>query len=187
MQFKSKSVIESERKSFTPLVADDYELIVVKVEPGQQAKFNATPDETGKIPMENIINIQLEVVAFKDGDPAVDMAGAPAHGRKLFFTCRPESMGFLKDGSPSKSRALVAYATGQSVEDDLNLGSWNDLIGKTVYAEVIAHTSQKGNKGNKIARFLPKRARPKVQTNDENIPVIEDSGTEDIQVDQIPF
>ena len=184
MQFKSKEVLDKERKSFVPLLSEDYELIVTKIEPAVQQKYNAVPDETGKVPTENILNIQFEVIAFKDGDPAVDINGAPAHGRKIFFTGRPDSMGFMKDGSPSKLRALVSYATGQDVNGDITLGNWNELVGKTVFAEIVEHTSQKGNKGNKISRFIQKRRRPAV-VND-NIPVIEDT-SEEVNVENIPF
>ena len=183
--FKSKEQMDKEKKAFTPLIPEDYELKVSKVEPSVQQKYQATPDENGQIPTENILNIVFDIIGFKDGEPAIDAEGKPVVGRKLFFTGRPDSMGFLKDGTASKTRALVAYATDQEVNGDIHLDSWDELLGKTVYAEVIDHISQKGNKGNKIARFIAKRKRPRASS----IPVIENEKYDDgnIDVTTIPF
>ena len=176
MIFKSKQQLDRERPEFLPLPSDDYELIITNLEPMTRNRYMAKPNKDGKIPQEEIFRVTLEIVAFRDGGNAIDIRGNDATGRKIFFTLRPNSMGFQQDGTPSKSRTLVAYATNQNVEDEIELDDWQDLIGKTIFAEIIQYTNSKGKIGNKISRFLlpPKSKRqPIVDIKDEEIPIIE--------------
>jgi len=154
MLFKSKKSLDEER-NYSLLPQDDYELIISKVEPDIQPKFNAKPDKkTGEIPQEEIVNIILEVMNCKDGSDPIDEEGKDARGRKVFFTARPGSSGFMKDGTPSKTRSLVAYALGKDVEEDLEFENWENLLEKVVYAEIIQKTNTKGFKKNVISRFV---------------------------------
>lgn len=179
MQFKSKKQLDEEN-SFALLPNDDYELRIVKIEEATQDKYKAVPDKDGFIPQEPIIKISLDIVAYKDGAPVKDDEGKDATGSTIFFTGRPESMGFMQDGTPSKTRCLIAYATGQAVEDELTLESWEQLLDKNVFAEIIKYTTGKGAKRNKISRFItPRRQRgvepPKPEKiSQDDIPVIED-------------
>lgn len=167
MKFKSKEQIDKDRPKFPPLTHDDYTLMLTKIELSTQPKYMAKPDkETGVIPQEEVLNITFEVVSHKDGKEAYDEDGQPAKDRKIFFTGRPESMGFKTDGTPSKTRCLLAYMTGQSVEGELEIESWEALLGKTIFAEIVKHTTQKGELRNKIARFIAprqERTQPKAE------------------------
>jgi hypothetical protein len=164
LNFKSKKQMDEERPEFALLVHDDYELIITEVKPEKQKRYQPKKGQTDD---EEVINVVLEVQMFKDGQMAVDVNGEDAGGRKVFFTGRPESMGFMTDGTPSKTRCLVAYATGQDVQDELQLEDWSNLVGKTVFAEVVQYTTIKGQQRNKISRFLP----PKGQRVKPNVPV----------------
>lgn len=173
MKFPSKKTFD-ETSQFTLLPADDYEVIISEVKEDIQNKFNAVPDENGITPQEQVIRCVFDIVSFKDGTPAKDMDGQPAKNRKLFFTGRPESMGWKSDGTPSKTRCLVAYATGQDINEELELRDWSDLVGKTLFVEVLQGKNMKGKTINKISRLiLPRidRDNQKLDKKDEEINV----------------
>lgn len=153
MQFPSKQQLDSSKKTFTILPHDDYELVISKIEPKTQQKYQK-PDET-----EDVVNMTLEVQALRDGSEPFDIKGESAVDRKVFFTLRPNSLGYKQDGTPSKSRELLAYSTGQDIDSELGIENWEVLLGKTVYAEVGKKQNSKGEDKNIILRFLlpPKR------------------------------
>jgi len=148
-KFGSKSELDNKKTPFSLLPAEDYQLVITELEERTQPKYMKLDE------MEDVINFTLEIVGFKDGERAVDVDGKIANGRKLWFTARPNSIGFTQAGIPSITRQFVGYALGlDDIEADFELEDWNSLIGKTVYAEVITKTSATGKKVNKIARFL---------------------------------
>lgn len=147
-KFSSKQALDSGKQQFNLLPADDYQFVIVKQEPRTQTKYQSTETE-------DVINFTLEIVGFKDGSAAVDEKGEPANGRKMFFTARPNSIGFTQAGVPSITRQFVGFAMGlDDLEQDFELMSWEQLLGKTVYGEIVSKTNQKGLKVNRIARFL---------------------------------
>lgn len=149
MEFPSKTSLDKEKKGFNLLPADDYQFIIQKYEERTQPKY-LKPNET-----EDVINFTLEITGFKDGEPAVDEKGEPANGRKMWFTARPGSIGFTQAGIPSITRQFIGYALGlDDIEKDFELISWEELLGKTVYGEVITKSNTKGQKVNRISRFL---------------------------------
>lgn len=155
LKFKSKQQLDEETQ-FTLLPQDDYELIITDLKLETRNKYQAKPNKEGKIPQEKVVNFTLEVVGLKDGSLAQDKEGKEAKGRKAFFTFRPEAMGYSEGGTiPSKSRSFLAFATGQEIDGELELESYDELIGKTIYAEIIEYTNQKGQRRNKISRILP--------------------------------
>jgi len=173
--FKSKKQINEDRPKLSLLVHDDYELIITEVLEKEQPKFNK-PDE-----IEEVISVQLEIVAFKDGEKAQDVDGGDATGRRVFFTGRPSSMGFTQAGVASITRQLVAHATNQPIDEELYLDDWQDLVGKTIFAEIIQYDNSKGERRNKISRFLPsKRRTPRSQVDTETLLPEE---AEDLNVD----
>lgn len=183
MNWKSKQQLDEEQK-WSLLPVDDYELIVVKLEPAIRDKYMAKPDKDGKIEQEHIINAMLEVVACKDGGKALDEKGESAAGRKVFFTLREDSMGFTNAGVPSKTRSFVAAATGQDVLGSMDLADWNDLIGKTIYAEVVQYKNQKGQLRNKIERIVnPPKSKTKKVAKKE----LTDEDVEEIKMEDIPI
>ena len=158
MKIPSKKEMD-EKTQFTLLPNDDYELIISEVKEETQNKFQAVADpETGQVPQEDILRITLEIVGFKDGSAATDDEGESSVGRKIFFTGRPGSLGY-KDGgtTPSITRCFLAYSLGVEVDDEFEIEDFQDLIGKTVFAEIIKHTTLKGRKTNRIARFITPR------------------------------
>lgn len=157
MEFQSKKEFD-EQTQFAILTADDYELVIAEIKEEKQDKYMAKPDpETGVKPQEDILRVVLEIVGFKDGSPALDEEGGEAKGRKLFFTGRPKSMGWQRDGTPSKTRCLLAFATGQNINEKLELSNWQELIGQTIFAEILQGTNTKGKKINKISRIITPR------------------------------
>ena len=130
----SKENWDKEKPSFPILPHQEYELIIEKVEEDKQNKYMAKPDKNGQIPQEDIINVLLEIVAYRDGGSPEDEEGGDARGRKVFFTGRPNSMGWMQDGTPSKTRCFVAYGLRKDIDSDLDW-EWEDLVGKTIYAE----------------------------------------------------
>lgn len=192
MEFPSKKESD-EATQFVLLPPDDYELIITEIKEEMQDKYMAKPDpNTGVKPQEATLRVVLEVVAFKDGAPASDQEGKDATGRKLFFTGRPGSMGWQQDGTPSKTRCLLAFATEQNIDEKLHLDDWQELIGKSVFAEVIQKANLKGKKTNRISRIItPRRDRTESKTikDDEGheIPVGEPPVEEEpIDKDEIP-
>lgn len=210
MDWKSKQQLDEEQK-FSLLPQDDYELMIwgcrfgdnqlegeLKIE--KRDKYLAKPDKEGKMPQEENINVILKIIACKDGSEALDEEGKPAKDRIVFFQVRPESMSFTTAGVPSKSRALVAAATGQDVNGSLELADWNDLIGKIVYAEIIQYSNQKGQLRNKISRIVsPPKGKGKAKvakkelTDDDieelkevDIPIVGEPA-EGVNTKDIPF
>lgn len=172
MKFPSKKELDETKQEFPLLPAEDYRLEVVKLEMKTQEKYQSKEEE-------EVINVTLEVVSYKDGEVAHDVDGKEAKGRRVFFTARPDSIGFQNDGTPSKTRALVAFATGQDVYGEIDLESWEFLLGKRVDAEIIQKENTKGVVQNRISRFIaPKGQRPKpvpeeVSVDDE-VPIPEE-------------
>jgi hypothetical protein len=197
MDWKSKEELDKEQK-FSLLPQDDYELIVIKQEKVIQDDIYAKPEVDGSKPKVEVVNVTLEVVACKDGSEALDEEEKSAKGRKIFFTITPEHMGFKGD-VPSGSRSFIAQATGQDPNGTINLNDWNDLIGKTIYAEIVQKKNMKGQLRNKIARIIssPKSKTKKVaekKLTDDDIeelkkvdtPIIDESA-EGVNVKDIPF
>ncbi len=153
MKFKSKEQIDTERPQYTLLPHEDYGLIISDIKYDKRKKYQSQDEE-------NTINFTFNIVGLRDGGEAVDVEGNEAIDRKIFFTGSQDiktkewRMGFQKDGTPSKLRQLVAYATNQEVEGELELKEWEELLGETIYAEIVSYTNQKGQKSNKISRFL---------------------------------
>jgi len=157
MKIQSKKELDEET-SYTLLPHEDYKINIVEVKEDRQPKYKAVPDENGVVEQEDIVNVSFEIISYKDGGEAKDEEDEPAKGRKVFFTGRPKSMGYMRDGTPAKTRCLVAYATEQDVDEEMVLDSWQDLVGKTIYAEIIQKENTKGKTTNRIARFvLPPR------------------------------
>lgn len=168
MKFPSKKTFD-ETTQFSLLPADDYEVIISEVKEETQNKYKAVPDENGIIPQEQVVRCVFSIVNFKDGTPAKDDDGNDAKNRKLFFTGRPKSIGWKTSGEPAKTRCLIAYATGQKIDDALELNDWQDLVGKTLFVEVIQGQNLKGKKINKITRLILPRVDRTVTQNPHDI------------------
>ena len=187
MKFKSKKQWDKDKPKYPLLPQDDYKLKIIGVKEEQAKKYQAEG-------MEDVLNITFGIVSFMDGKEAKDVDGGSIEERKLFFTGRKNdktgewSIGFMTDGTPSKLRALVAYATGQDAFDEVNIESWEKLLGKEVNAEVIQYVDKQGEKKNKIARFIPPRNRSSKEKKEgrEGIKIIED-GREPEPKNDIPF
>ena len=136
------------KTEFSLLLQDDYRLVVSKIEEDTQENY----DKTGE---EEIVNIQFEILSLKDGSEPKDVDGETAVGRKVFATLRPNSIGFMKDGTPSKTRQFIAMMTNQDIFEEMDFGDWKDFEGKEINAEIIQYVNSQGKKRNKISRFLP--------------------------------
>jgi hypothetical protein len=167
MKIPSKEQLDNEKPKFSLLPQDDYRLRISEVRKETQKKYQSTETEI-------VYNIIFDVISLKDGSTASDVDGKALVNRKVFFTARPESIGFRKDGTPSKTRQLLAYATDQDVLEEIEVDSWESLEGKLVNAEIIQYVKDNKEKSNKIGRFLPVKNRKKVE---EEIPVVEESST----------
>lgn len=136
-------------KSFPVLPADEYQFKIAEYAETKKAKY-LEPEK-----MEDVVTFTLEIVGFKDGQPAVDSEGGQANGRKMWFDFKPSTLGFTKAGLPAISRAFLGYALGvDDLEQDFELENYSDLVGKIVYAEVITKSNLQNRKVNKIARFV---------------------------------
>lgn len=165
MKFPSKKDLDKQKKEYVLLPQDDYLLKVEDIEEKEQENY----DRTG---MEDIVNITFKIISLKDGGMAKDVEKKDATGRKIFFTARPNSMGFMQDGTPSKTRSFVANITRQDIFEELELGDWQDLKGEMINAEIIQYITKKDEKRNKISRFIPIKVK---ETSDNNFPTVEDS------------
>ena len=175
----SKKMLDENKPKFPLLPQDDYILKVEKIEFVMQKKYESNEEEKA-------VNITFDIVSFRDGEPAKDVDGGDTSKRKMFLTSRYDEennigLGFMTDGTPSKLRQFIAYTTGQDVLEDL-VWEWEDLKGKTVIAEITQYLNQKGEKSNKISRFIHQRKKGKVA--DDGIPVVEDG---EVDIKDIPF
>ena len=147
---------ENKSKSDFPLLPhDEYELIITGVEEKLQEKYQSHD-------MEEVVNITFEVKGLKgSAEEPKDVNGNTAMGRKIWFTARPDSIGFQQDGTPAKTRCLIFYANGiTDLNAELEFGDWEDLVGQTIYAEISQKTNMKKKEVNFISRFvLPPREK----------------------------
>jgi hypothetical protein len=180
MKFESKKELDS-KKNYTLYPADEYKLRVIEIKEDTQKKYQSEE-------LEEIVNIKLEIVSFRDGASARDNKGQDLKGLTIYFTARPSSVGFTKAGIPSKTRQLVAYTLGMGdITDEINFEAWEQLLGKEVDAKIIVKQNTKGQDVNRIEMFFPKRRRGyQVDLKDEDIPVIDDINAEaQIESDKI--
>lgn len=170
MKFPSKKQLDDEKPTFALLTPEDYHLVITKVELATQNKYKAKAKEDGSMPQEEVVKIQFQVLSYKDGATAYDENGDDATDRIVFFTGRPDSMGYMTDGTPSKTRCLIAYATDQDIDEELEIPSWDSLLGKKIFAQIIQKPNQAGENKNRIVRLLPlhqKRPKPKIEVKAE--------------------
>lgn len=164
MKLPSLQDFESEKQAerhfsstkFPPLPADEYVMEVVNFEETKGKKYQSEE-------LEDSIKFTLEFKRLREptDEPMKDTEGGDATGRTMFFWLSPDRLGFTKTGTPSISRQFIGYCLGvQDIQQDFELQSWRDLIGKKVLAEVVVGTTSKGKKVNKAVRFIkpPRRA-----------------------------
>ena len=169
MNFPSKKQLDEEKPTFALLQEEDYVLKIVELKEETQTKYQSSEQE-------DVINITFGIISYKDGTEAKDTDGGDTKDRKVFFTGRPDSMGFMRDGTPAKLRALVAIVTGQDVFGELELDAWQQLLGKEVSAQIIQYIPEgKTEKKNKIARFIPPRKETNTPVTEKeiDIPIVE--------------
>lgn len=182
----SKQQWESDRPKFPALAQDDYLLKVLEAKPDVQPKYMKPAEE------EEIVKIVFEVVETRDGEVAMDVNQEDATGRKLFFTARPNNIGFKEKGTvPSITREFLAYITEQEIFGEIFYNDFEEFVGKTILAQVNK-IEVDGKIKNKIIRFLPKKRKATVnpaieamrnrekekarEKEMEGIPVIEENG-----------
>lgn len=194
-----------ERNDFPLLPQDDYRLVVENVEPRREInKFYVEPVE-GEKPKKNqkreieIVNITFNIVSLKDGSPAYDVKGNSTSARKMWFKAKPEAIGFMADGTPSKTRCLIAYLTNADIYGELRYNDWKDFIGEEINAEIMQKPIGIDKKINVITRFLPPKRIQPIKANTDDIPVIEETGDggyngevkfpkdEEIDIKDVPF
>ncbi len=164
MNFPSKQQIDDEKPKFPLLVEEDYNLKIVEVKEERQTKYQSNDEE-------EVVNITFEILSYKDGTESKDVDGGSTKDRKIFFTGRPGSMGFMRDGTPAKLRSLVAIAMGQDVLEEIDLDAWQQLLGKEVSAQISQYIPEgKTERKNKIVRFIPQRRE---QDEEIEIPIVE--------------
>lgn len=152
MKIPSKDELQANkgtRLGFTPLPHAEYLLEIESVEEKTSRAYGSNTEE------EDVLFITFNVVSLRDGRPAKDEKGAPAEGRKTFLTVNPKRTGFMQGGSPSKLRSLVAYALNVNVNHEIELDSWQDLVGKEILAEIGQYQGLDNTTKNKIFRFIP--------------------------------
>lgn len=158
----SKKQIDENKPKYPLLPQEDYTLKIANLEEKTEENYN-------KNGQEDVVDITFEIVSLKDGSQPVDVEGEVAIGRKLWFKARPNSIGFMRDGTPAKTRQLIACLTNQDIFEEMEMGSWADFDGMNINAEVIQYIDDKGVKRNRISRFLPIKVKSKT-----DIPIIED-------------
>lgn len=182
----SKKQLDAQRPKFALLPQDDYNLEIAEANKEiQNDKYTGENVE--------IVNIIFRIISLKDGSRALDEEMKPTDKRKVFFTARPTVIGFNQAGNASITRQFIAYTTGQDLFEELKV-DWNDMVGRTVSAEIVQYINQKGVKSNKIGRFLPPRKKSfEEQVKGDDIPVVQDkehddfAGEDDIDPKEIPF
>lgn len=179
MKFPSKKKLEESRQNFPLLSEDDYCLKIKEIKEERQKKYQSEE-------MEDVLNIVFEIISYMDGSEMKDEEDNVVKDRLMFFTARPNSIGFKKDGTPAITRAFIAYSTDQDIFEELEIDKWEDLLGKEINAEIIHYVNQKNEKKNKIGRFISPRKRNKAKKEYDDIPIINE-GEEEIDVKDIPL
>lgn len=179
---ESKEELDKNMDDFSLIKADDYLVTVEDIEEKEQKKYQS--DET-----EQVLQVQLNIEETRDGGQPVDVEGNDASDRKLFFFARVESLGFQRDGTPSKARQFIWRTANKDVNEAFTLEETDELIGREVYASVLETTNNKGEKRNKISRFAPVKSQTPLYEGDEDIPVVDAEGSDDgeLEPDDIPF
>ena len=182
----SKKQWEDDRPKFPIIKQDDYLLRVLEAKPTTQPKYMKPSEE------EEIVKIIFEVLETRDGDCAMDVNDGDATGRKLFFTARPNNIGFKEKGTvPSITREFLAYITEQEIFGEIFYNDFEEFVGKTILAQVN-RIEYEGKLKNKIIRFIPKKKKATInpaieamrnkekdkarEKEMEGIPVIEETG-----------
>ena len=149
LNFQSKEEYDESAPSFTPFPADMYVVEVIEADLVEQLKYQSTE-------MAMFLKLRFTVQSLASGQTLVDLDGKTieAGNRMLFTDLNTESLGFKRNGDPSKARACIAAILGYEPTDKFVLKDVADLEGKKCRVMVDVYTNQKGNKGNKIAKFL---------------------------------
>lgn len=180
----SKKTIDDTKPKFALLPDDHYKCVIKEIKEEVQNKFGTIDEQ------EDVVKVRLEIISLKNGDKAFDDDGKPAEKRLLFFDVRPDSIGFMQDGTPSKTRQLIAYSTDQDIFEELQLESWHSLEGKTIIADVVQYMNKKNVKANKVAKLLPNRKSfEEVIKGPQEIEIQQPTQLEDGEIDpkSIPF
>ena len=181
IQTPSKEELDNQMDDFTLIKADDYLVTVEEIEEKEQQKYQS--EET-----EQVLQVKLNIEETRDGDQPVDVEGNDATDRKLFFFARVESLGFQRDGTPSKARQFLARTANRDVNDEIVIEDTQDLVGRKIYASVLETTNSKGEERNKISRFAPVKNQSSLyEGNDdlEDIPVVNED--DELDTEDIPF
>jgi len=204
-QALGKKSWEEARPKFPTVPDDSYILRVLEVKPEEEKqKYQSKSGE-----MERQVSIIFEIVSKKDGTLAKDYENQDATGKKIFFTARPDSMGFKENGTvPAITRQLVYYILGKDAFSDETIEfDFKDFEGQKISAFIIEKPNQKGDMTNRIDRFIKPIKRPQfsqpsqtLKSKIDDIPVIEedsmppqgikfqpDDNGQGISVSDIPF
>lgn len=157
--FKSEEELESQRGDFTLLPEEQYIAEVLGGEQdGPKVVRQANPfDKTEEFPNgkpRDVLNIRLRPVSFLNGDELVDEEGNDPGGDRKFFAFLDLTKTGLKP-QPSKTRKFVAACYQQPITQELNVGSWDELVGKRL---VVTIRHKKGK--HDCADFSQLRTRP---------------------------
>jgi len=186
--FESKEEFEARRGSdFVLLPEDDYIVEVKEIEVKHNVPNKFDPE---KAPGDRW-TVKLRAISFSNGDDLVDVDGNPPDGERLFFTfLDPARKGLVP--RPSKTRRFIAAALGQNIEDRIELGDIDELVGKRLNVTII-HRNGYANPDE----FRPIRKRTVKKADDVDVKQEADAklapaatapvAAEEIFADDIPF
>jgi hypothetical protein len=164
---KAKSKEELDQRDIYPaLPADTFVMEIESVEVKNQANpFEKTPEEP-EGHKRDVAWVRFKPLEFANGDELVDWEDNDVPPEKLvtgFFDLT--RLGFSKAHGPSKARRFLAAITRQDIEDELEVGEWEEYKGTKVVVTTTLATKD-GNKVNYIEDVRAYRKRGKKATED---------------------
>lgn len=111
------------------LPEDEYIARVTSIEL-KKDQPNNFPSKNDPDPTHDMLVLKAEALTFADGEPLVDVDDEPIEGSVPFQVwLNPKKVGMIPQ--PSKTRKAFAAILGQPIGRNIDIGSFDELIGKT--------------------------------------------------------
>lgn len=120
----------SKDTDYPVLAEDEYLATVLGVEIKKDV-VNRFPTKGDDGPTHDMLVVKMETTSFANGDPLVDEEGEDLDQPVRFQAMlNPKKVGMIPQ--PSKTRKFFAAALGQPVGQEIKIGDWSELVGKTL-------------------------------------------------------
>lgn len=153
MGVKIASKEELASQSGRPLPEDRYVGEVTKIEPVTSPNpFQKGPD--GEPVERTQLKVTWALLSFEDGSELVNEDGDPVEERSVNRFIDPNRTGFMKNGKAAIARKFFAASLGVDVEDDMEIDSYDDLLGAKMGLQLGIQKTENG-RFNRVEDIFP--------------------------------